>query len=1335
MNFLLTQYGSNWFDTHPGELPEFTEFKVGDGVDYIPNPATDTDLRGSVLFAGVPGRPELMSTGEIKYLVFMDTSVGDFYWGEIGLFHNGSLFALGTTSVPVPKRKRAGQQEGNSTTIDAYLFPTSEYVVAELANSSNGMNLHVFNSLDSLPPAHQAQPNIYMVPNPTAPAKALLAFAAGGLWNLSGYEMGVNTAPIVGATASTIRLSSDIDMPTSAGGLIVAILSGPAAGLIRTAAAWDPVTRVITLSSPLQWTPMAGDLVQMSRYTAVGSLNVYRLLEDVSSNLTAEDLNQLTDLDLFFDPVLKRDGSNDMEAPLNMGANKIVNLAPPTLNNDAATKGYVDYAVTNNGVDMTVFFKRDGSVPMIGPVNMQSHRIINLGEAISGTDATTLDQVTGMIDSVLSLYMRKDGSRAMTGHLVMENHRIRLVADPVAGGDAVNFTTLTSHVLNLRGDAMLLDGSQAMQGALNVGGFRVRNVANATQLQDAVTLNDLNSRIANYFRHDGTVTMTGVFNAGGFRLTGLGAATQSSDAVNLARLTADVTAATIGLVKLDGTRPLTGNMNTAGFRVRGLPAPMELDEATNKQYVDFAVTSAVSSLSSAVMRRDGTNAMTNQLNFGGFRGVNLADPVGVQDAATKLYVDSALSTSAATLLKRDGSNAMTASLNAGTNRVINVANPTGAQDAATKSYVDATDLLLLPLSGARAMTGDLNMGTHQVKGLSAPTESGDAVSLAYLTATLGSDLSNYLRRDGTTALTGNMSLGGFLLTNAANPVSAQDVATKAYVDSATTTDLSIFLRRDGSVALTGALNANAQRVTGLPATQTHVSDAVSYAGLAAYLTGQVLLLNGTAAMVGNINANGNKVVGLATPTDAGDATSKSYVDGLEALDVRRDGSRAMTAALNMGTNKVINLATPTLGTDAVNKAYVDAAIPAALTPFVRLDGTLSMTGALNMGTTNKIINLATPTANTDAATKKYVDDQRPSFLLRDGSQSMTGALNLGTFRITNLANPTGAQDATTKTYVDSAIAGIDTSTFLKRDGSISMLGPLNMNSRVINNLSDPEFTHQAATKNYVDSALVPYLRRDGSIAMTGSFDFGSNRGLNLGTPTSNTDAATKAYVDSTVAALQALSVLRSGSQSMTGALDLGGFAISNLAAPVSETDAANKEYVDDSIAATGAGYARLDGTTPYTANLNMNTHKVVNVLDPTTAQDAATKNYVDTSITEAVATVMSIRSPETSEIVTYTLTAADASLYALTRFTKSVTDTSLLEFVELDVLEGYLPGMVFRLKNATDTAVQVTSSTVLLRLPNERLPFIIPGGIVTIYMVAADEADVTGDLAVSPPAP
>ena len=80
------------------------------------------------------------------------------------------------------------------------------------------------------------------------------------------------------------------------------------------------------------------------------------------------------------------DGSNIMTNHMNMNNKKITNLQAPTNVTDAATKKYVDDKSTNPQ-DLSPFIKKDGSVSMTGNLNLSGHKIVNLEDPASDSDA------------------------------------------------------------------------------------------------------------------------------------------------------------------------------------------------------------------------------------------------------------------------------------------------------------------------------------------------------------------------------------------------------------------------------------------------------------------------------------------------------------------------------------------------------------------------------------------------------------------------------------------------------------------------------------------------------------------------------------------------------------------------------------------------------------------------------------------------------------------------------------------------------------------------------------------------------------------------------------
>ena len=98
-------------------------------------------------------------------------------------------------------------------------------------------------------------------------------------------------------------------------------------------------------------------------------------------------------------PFLRKDGQRAMTGSLNMNGNKIIRLKEPVSSSDASTKGYTDQKIDNiQKIDTTLFIKKDGSVPMAADLDMGTHKIINVGQPTTDTDAAS----KGYIDNTLA---------------------------------------------------------------------------------------------------------------------------------------------------------------------------------------------------------------------------------------------------------------------------------------------------------------------------------------------------------------------------------------------------------------------------------------------------------------------------------------------------------------------------------------------------------------------------------------------------------------------------------------------------------------------------------------------------------------------------------------------------------------------------------------------------------------------------------------------------------------------------------------------------------------------------------------------------------------------
>ena len=322
------------------------------------------------------------------------------------------------------------------------------------------------------------------------------------------------------------------------------------------------------------------------------------------------------------------------------------------------------------------------------------------------------------------------------------------------------------------------------------------------------------------------------------------------------------------------------------------------------------------------------------------------------------------------------------------------------------------------------------------------------------------------------------------------------------------------------------------------------------------LTGNVTASSGTSTF-NNVTINGGldmnagtsaTITNLTTPTSAGDAATKGYVDTADALKLNLSGG-TMSGNIAMGTNKVTGLGTPTDTADAATKGYVDTQVSNLVD---------SAPGALDT------LNELAAALGDDANFSTTVTNSLAGKLSLTGG-TMTGAIAMGTFKITGLGDPTLAQDAATKTYVDTADA-----TKLALAGG-TMSGAIAMGTNKITGMGDPTSNQDAATKVYVDTQTDTRLALAGG-TMTGAIAMGTNKITGLGTPTDNADATTKLYVDGILG-----SATSAADSAAAAAISASNAATSAGNASTSETNAGNSATAaSNSASAAAASYDSFD---------------------------------------------------------------------------------------------------------------------------------------------------------------
>ena len=331
---------------------------------------------------------------------------------------------------------------------------------------------------------------------------------------------------------------------------------------------------------------------------------------------------------------LRRDGTNTATGSLNMTGNTLLNVSNPMNAQDVATKNYVD---TNSSSDKV---SKSGDT-MTGHLNMSGNLIIGLPTTYPpityiGDEATSWDQTVGLVQDAASILVDKSGD-TMTGDLDMSGNRVTNVPyAPANTSDAANAAYVIQGDLDVEQKTVLRDGTQAMTGNLNMDDHFINNLTNPVNAQDAATKNYVDT---NKVSKSGD-TMTGELFMDGNLIKGLPTHyphIYSGDTVpSWAQVMGIMQELGDASVMRDGTQAMTGNLDMSGNRVMNIPyAPVNTSDAANAAYViqgDLDV-------EQKTVLRDGTQAMTGNLNMDDHFINNLTNPVNAQDAATKNYVD------------------------------------------------------------------------------------------------------------------------------------------------------------------------------------------------------------------------------------------------------------------------------------------------------------------------------------------------------------------------------------------------------------------------------------------------------------------------------------------------------------------------------------------------------------------------------------------------------------------------------------------------------------------------------------------------------------------------
>lgn len=262
-----------------------TQYKIGDGYGYTPS-ASATGLQGTTLYTNSPSNYIVQSDNSIIYTLLMDTTVGDFNFGEIGLYlDTGELFALATTSSPVAKTSGV---TGNVVSIDAVLQLTN---IAPVVNfyypSSETARLAELVNINHLSNPTTAGSNAYITGSVDDGNNYIYAFSKTGLnegakWTFPTHALTVVANGAI-ATATQNSLTSTnignlVSNPVSNGKYVIQFLDGPLRGLCRILSSAG--TNTVSWSAPFGQAPLAGNRfdVYVSNYSVMA--NIQQIADD-----------------------------------------------------------------------------------------------------------------------------------------------------------------------------------------------------------------------------------------------------------------------------------------------------------------------------------------------------------------------------------------------------------------------------------------------------------------------------------------------------------------------------------------------------------------------------------------------------------------------------------------------------------------------------------------------------------------------------------------------------------------------------------------------------------------------------------------------------------------------------------------------------------------------------------------------------------------------------------------------------------------------------------------------------------------------------------------------
>lgn len=271
----LTEYGVQLL-TETKKPLSIKEFKLGSSYNYSPGPSTK-DIKGSTVYKGQVTDYITLNANVVKYQISLDYTVGDFKFGEFGLYVNGQCVAVGVDTAEVEKTKFVSKDIGNAVVIDIYLQMTDDdYIMwADALKPGDQVSVAVVQSVDYLPAISSSGPNMYIVAPVSVNQADTLAYSSNtGLWAFDNYQYeNTHEFVITQCTTNSIVVNTQgIEperlqqiTPAYAGQTIFEFISGTNVSICRTVATFviGNGTSTLSFNVPLAIMAEEGDRIRV----------------------------------------------------------------------------------------------------------------------------------------------------------------------------------------------------------------------------------------------------------------------------------------------------------------------------------------------------------------------------------------------------------------------------------------------------------------------------------------------------------------------------------------------------------------------------------------------------------------------------------------------------------------------------------------------------------------------------------------------------------------------------------------------------------------------------------------------------------------------------------------------------------------------------------------------------------------------------------------------------------------------------------------------------------------------------------------------------------------